>query len=213
MSTPLPRSVAAACFVLFGSSWSLMNLSWSGRPFTPPAALILAISACAAPSAGASKGAMFLVRSTAAPITIGVPAAGLPAAPPTNTARARVSTPSAAHAVLRLISPPLRRGVALPNTNRSCLPTLQERVPPPASELRRGKVPERIGIRAAERAVVREDLEVVRPRPAGSLQRREDRRDAGHALAGEHAVGPAAGRLTPVVDLHRHEEVGVLANV
>src|SRR5437868_11760763 len=175
-----------------------MNFSCSGLPSIPPLALIFAISICAAASAGASNGAMFLVRSTAAPITIGLPAAGLPAAPPTNTARTRVSTPSAAHAVLRLIFPPLRRGVALPNTNRSCLPTPQERLAPAARELRRRDVPERVGIRVAERAVVREDLEVVRACPAGGLERGEDGGNAGDALAGKHPVGPAARRLAPV---------------
>ena len=45
---------------------------------TPPAALIFAISICAAASAGASNGAMLFVRSTAAPITIGGPVAWRP---------------------------------------------------------------------------------------------------------------------------------------
>ena len=75
MLTPWVTSFSASALVCVGSSWSLMNLISSGRPLTPPAALIFAISIFAASSAGASNGAMFLVRSMAAPITIGLPVA------------------------------------------------------------------------------------------------------------------------------------------
>src|SRR5882757_8265184 len=47
----------------------------SGRPLTPPFALIFATSTLAAASAGWSNGAMLPVLSSAQPITIGLPAA------------------------------------------------------------------------------------------------------------------------------------------
>src|SRR5262245_55899909 len=78
-----------------------MNLSTSGWPSTPPAALIFLISSWAAVSAGASNGDMPLVRSIAAPITIGDPAACLlwaalvtPVAPSTSSAPAAIATES-----------------------------------------------------------------------------------------------------------------------
>src|ERR1700710_2811471 len=70
----------------------------SGRPLTPPLALIFATSTLAAASAGWSNGAMLPVLSSAQPITIGSPAAdagGTPApVAPQIAARAR-ATPSA----------------------------------------------------------------------------------------------------------------------
>src|SRR5258706_4228412 len=71
MSTFFCSICTANCFVFVGSSWSFREISFNGRPLTPPFLLIALISSCAASSAGASKGAMFLVVSTTAPMTIG----------------------------------------------------------------------------------------------------------------------------------------------
>ena len=107
MLTPSLTSWVASDFVRAGSSWSLRGLISSGRPFTPPAALIFLISICAASSAGASNGAMFFVRSIAAPITIGFPAAAVRATLliATATSATIAATAIATAASLRCLMP------------------------------------------------------------------------------------------------------------
>src|SRR6185369_8996436 len=58
--------------------WVLQVTIFSGRPLTPPAALILAISSWAAVSAGLLNGDIWPLVSIAAPMMIGAPAALLP---------------------------------------------------------------------------------------------------------------------------------------
>src|SRR5438105_3977011 len=197
-----------------------MTFSCSGRPATPPLALILAISICAAASAGASNGAMPFVRSIAAPITIGLPALRSPAAPPTNTESPRASAASATHAVLRVIPISSTRSdtSCLANTTRRCwshlrLPDLQERLASQPRELVRGEVPERVLVVVAERAVVREDLQVVGAGPARVLERADDRAHPRDPLAGQDAVGPTARLAAPVAHVHAGEARDVGANV
>src|SRR6516165_6244841 len=63
---------SATARVRAGLSWSFSTRNWSGCPSTPPAALIFLTSSCAAASAGPSKNFIVLLRSIAAPITIGL---------------------------------------------------------------------------------------------------------------------------------------------
>src|SRR2546427_3078668 len=206
MSTFFCNIWRANCFVFAGSSWSFRKTILSFRPLTPPLALIALIWICAARSAGASNGAMFLVRSTTAPITIGgfaapesvraaAAAARIPAAAATSTSATRVR-------VVRFISTPLRCGSC---RDPPFFPTPCEALTATTYELAWFDVPERIWIGRSERAVVREDLEVVAAVPAGTVERAEDRRDVGAAVARQHPVGPAASGLAPVAHVHAGE--------
>ena len=65
----------------------------------------------------------------------------------------------------------------------------------------------------SERTVVGEDLDVVEPVPARSVERAEDAGHVGLALPREHAVGPAAGRLADVGHMDAHETVDLLLDV
>src|SRR5919109_1333692 len=81
------------------------------------------------------------------------------------------------------------------------LPAGEECFAPAAGELGGRNVPQRVGKRVPERAVVGEDLQLVEAAPAGTVERREDARDVGDAVAREEAVGEAPGRLAHVVDV------------
>src|SRR6516225_7910103 len=63
---------SATARVRAGLSWSFSTRNSSLRPSTPPAALIFLTSSWAAASAGPSKNFIVLLRSIAAPITIGL---------------------------------------------------------------------------------------------------------------------------------------------
>src|SRR5438105_4344065 len=69
---------------------------FSGRPLTPPAAFIFLISSCAAVSAGSLNGDIWPLSSIAAPMMIGAPAFGLPAAVVAPTATTAATTTAAA---------------------------------------------------------------------------------------------------------------------
>src|SRR6476646_7993051 len=151
---------------------------------------------------------MLFVRSTTAPITIGGFAAPesvrAAAAAATIPATAATSTSATRARVMRFISTPLRCGSC---RDPPFVPTLVEALATTAHELVWFDVPERIWIGRPERAVVREDLEVVESVPAGALEGAEDRRHAGGAVSRQRAVGPAACRLSPVADVHSREPV------
>ena len=72
MCAPLPSRLAAHDFALAGLLLFVSQVSiLSGRPLTPPLALIWPMRIFAAASAGLSNGAMFPLLSNAQPITIG----------------------------------------------------------------------------------------------------------------------------------------------
>src|SRR5581483_2869028 len=94
ITAPLPIRLAAQAFDFAGFEFCVSQVMiLSGRPLTPPLALIFAISSFAAASAGPSKGAMLPFRSVGKPITIGLPAAlaVLEASAATATSAARAS--------------------------------------------------------------------------------------------------------------------------
>ena len=68
-------------------------------------------------------------------------------------------------------------------------------------------------MRTAERAVVREHLEVVEPVPAGLVEGREHARELRDAVARQHAVGPAACLVADVRDVHPGEAAELAADV
>ena len=72
MFAPLPSRLAAHDFAFAGLLLFVSQVSIrSGRPMTPPFALIWLTRIFAAASAGPSNGAMFPLLSNAQPITIG----------------------------------------------------------------------------------------------------------------------------------------------
>ena len=77
----------------------------------------------------------------------------------------------------------------------------------------RSRSPDRVGVLGAERAVVGEDLDVVEAVPAGFVERAQNARHVGDAVARQHAVGPAAGRLAHVADVHAGEAVQLSGDV
>src|SRR6266536_1549512 len=88
-------SWAAQDFCFF--SWWLHTLIWK---LAPPFAASLAASIWAPASAGESNGFMLLVRSTAAPMTIGACAELLPAAVAAASGRRTAAAPSASAATI-----------------------------------------------------------------------------------------------------------------
>ncbi len=87
MSTSWPTSFAPHALATSGLLPCVSQVTiWSGRPLTPPSALIFATSTLAAASAGWSNGAMLPVLSSAQPITIGLPAADAGVTPATVAA-------------------------------------------------------------------------------------------------------------------------------
>jgi hypothetical protein len=83
----------------------------------------------------------------------------------------------------------------------------------PPGELNRIQVPERVGERFAEGAVVGEDLDVVPAAIAAGLEGAEGSGEVEHAVSGKHAVEMAARRLTPVSDVHAGDTPGVCADL
>src|SRR5688572_24440052 len=100
---PLPSRLAAQDFAFAGLLLFVSHVSiLSGRPTTPPLALIWATRIFAAASAGPSNGAMFPLLSNAQPITIGAAAfvvepPRLVPATPTTSADTASSAPKAPH--------------------------------------------------------------------------------------------------------------------
>src|SRR5579862_4307987 len=171
----------------------------SGCPSTPPFALICATRICAAANAGPSNGAIGPVESCAQPITIGEPA-DVRAAAVAATTSAAATTP---RSPILLTCTPLRE--------RSCrhppfLPALHQLLPAATNDRLGVLVPQRVGIRGAERAVVGEHLDVVEAVPAGPVERGEDGRNACDAVSGKDAIRPAARRFAPVVHVHAGDE-------
>ena len=72
---------------------------------------------------------------------------------------------------------------------------MDECLPAATRELGGGDIPERVGIRAAEGAVVGEDLEIVEAVPAGRVERGEDGRDVGVAVASGTDVAALTERM------------------
>ena len=98
MCAPFPSSCAAHDFAFAGLLLFVSQVSsFSGRPMTPPFALIWPMRTFAAASAGPSNGAMFPLLSNAQPITIGDAAfVAEPPSPVPATATASAVTASSA---------------------------------------------------------------------------------------------------------------------
>src|SRR5438067_8976811 len=200
---PWEMSLSAQAFDTAGLSPCVSQVlitSWC--PLTPPFALICATRICAAASAGPSNGAIGPVESCAHPMTIGEPACVRAAAVAASTSAAAVTARSA----IRLTCSPLWTASGRHPPFR---PALQQLRPASIDELGGIDVPERVRIRRAEGSVVGEDLDVVEAVPARALEGAEDGGDAGDAVAGKDAVGPAARRLAPVVHVHACDELRV----
>jgi hypothetical protein len=107
-SAPLPSRLAAHDFALAGLLLFVSQVSiLSGRPATPPLALIWPMRTFAAARAGPSKGAMLPLLSNAQPITIGACAFVVEPPIPVPT----VATTSPARASSAPIVPHLFRAV------------------------------------------------------------------------------------------------------
>src|SRR5437868_1174350 len=162
---PSAISLSAQLFDTAGlSPWVSHVLITSGCPPAPPFALICATRICAAASAGPSNGAIGPVESWAQPMTIGDPAA-----PDPVRAAAVAASPSPATATARSAI----RLTLFSSLGRSCgdppvLPAFEQLRPRTIDDVGRLRVPERVGVRAAEASVVGEDLDVVEAVPAGA---------------------------------------------
>jgi hypothetical protein len=74
-------------------------------------------------------------------------------------------------------------------------------------------VPKRVRPRVPERAVVREDLEVVVAVPAGAVERAQDLGQVGDTVARQDAIAPASRPRAPVGDVNADETVGIPLDV
>src|SRR5579884_331416 len=225
---PWPISLSAQAFAT-GALLPCVShvLISSGWPRTPPRASICLTRICAAASAGPSNGAIGPVESCAQPMTIGEPAltrAAAVAASATSAAAATSrATPARTPFELTFIWSPSGRpprlrgdgdgGFATLSCDEAGVPAPLEALERPLDELLRRLRPQRAFERGAEAAVVGEQLQVVRPLPAGLVERAQQARQVGDAVAGEDPVGPAAARLAVVGDVDAGEAADVLGDV
>ena len=108
MSAPLPSRLAAHDFAFAGLLLFVSQVSsLSGRPVTPPLALIWLMRTFAAASAGPSNGAMLPLLSNAQPITIG--AGAFVVEPPSPVPTVATTSPDTASSAPR--APHLFRAV------------------------------------------------------------------------------------------------------
>src|SRR5581483_663173 len=171
----------------------------SGRPLTPPFALICATRIFAAASAGPSNGAIAPFASNAQPMTIGLPAVVRAAAVAARTSPATAIATSALRFTL------------FSSLDGSCRhppfhPAFDQLLPAPSDELGAVDVPERVRVGDAERSVVGEDLDVVEAVPACAVERAKDGGHRRDAVSWKDAIGPAARRLAPVVHVDAGDE-------
>src|SRR5581483_3747769 len=111
ITAPLPIRLVAHEVETSGFEFCVSHVRiWSFRPSTPPRALIFFTSSWAAARAGLLNGDIWPLRSIAAPMMIGGPAAVradvVPASAATTAATATSTAPPAVHLVLPLMLPP-----------------------------------------------------------------------------------------------------------
>ena len=210
MFEPCPISFSAHALAIAGLLPCVSHVMISSlRPSTPPLALTWLTRSFAAASAGPSNGAIAPLPSNAQPITIGeaavVRAAAVAATATTVATTTSSTSPRRELGPLILYSFTVSRrasrsdgglgglgGKGMVPDARACqLASKASRSS--AAVVGRGEAPERVLVRRPERAVVREDLDVVEPVVAGVVEGAEDARHVGDPRAGRGPVGPAAG--------------------